>query len=264
MTPSTVKKTASELTEPVPLDRGRGKLPLHRQLFQRLRNEILSGLVKPGDFLPGETELCDRYNLSRATVRTALASLEDMRLIERRQGVGTLVLGTPDQRTRPSASAEHLNHINAVGLYTRARVVEHAYGSAPKHVRQEFEAEADDIFQRTVRIRSIGEDPIFHVTTFIPERIGRQFTAADLETHPLTELVERAGVQMATCRQVVSARAADAALAAYLELDIGAPLLSVRRTNFDAAGAPVQWFEMVVSPTSFELHSTLKLPEGNP
>lgn len=254
--------SVEEFKHAVRLDRGRGKLPLHQQLFRILRNEILSGLVKPGEFLPGEPELCTKYQLSRATVRTALASLEEISLIERRQGVGTRVIGPPSEPRRKLVDAQHLFHITNVNLYTQAKVVEFAYQTAPKTVQGEFGSEPGALFQRAVRVRSIGNDPIFHITTFLPEAVGRCFKAEDLQASSLFDLLKGNGIRLTSSRQVVSARAADPLVASYLQLDVGVPLLNVRRMNFDAAGTPIEYMELLVSPDAFELHMTLELPEA--
>jgi GntR family transcriptional regulator len=255
--------SAEEFKHAVTLDRGRGKLPLHQQLFRILRDEVLSGQLKPGEFLPGEPELCTRYQLSRATVRTALASLEEISLIERRQGVGTRVIGPPPERKRKLVDSQHLFHITNVNRYTRAKVVEFAYQTAPRAVQREFVSDPGALFQRAVRIRSIGEDPLFHITTFIPEAVGRCFTAENLESSSLFDLMKKNGIRLTSSRQVISARAADPLVASHLKLDVGVPLLNVRRMNFDADGTPIEYMELLVSPDSFELHMTFELPEAD-
>ena len=70
---------------------------LHRQLTSDLRNRILAGRLPVGTRLPTDTELAAEYQLSRDTVRQALALLADEGLIERIQGRGTFV-------RRPSTS----------------------------------------------------------------------------------------------------------------------------------------------------------------
>src|ERR1700748_3966399 len=71
-------------------------VPLHRQLFLVLHDEIARGALAPGDALPTEQSLCDQFGVSRITVRRALADLADQGYIERRQGVGSFV-GQRDQ-----------------------------------------------------------------------------------------------------------------------------------------------------------------------
>src|ERR1700744_5260399 len=73
-----------------PVTTGAG-VPLHRQLFLVLHDEILRGAMAPGDALPTEQALCDQFGVSRITVRRALADLAEQGYIERRQGVGSFV-----------------------------------------------------------------------------------------------------------------------------------------------------------------------------
>ncbi|TAK26382.1 MAG: FadR family transcriptional regulator [Chloroflexota bacterium] len=61
---------------------------------------ILSGELAPGDYLPAEPELCKNLNVSRATVREAVRILEARGLVERRHGVGILIV----DRSRQAAA----------------------------------------------------------------------------------------------------------------------------------------------------------------
>ena len=66
-------------------------LPRYRVLAEELMGEITSGHLAIGDKLPGELELVAKFGVSRYTVREALRVLEELGLIGRRQGVGTVV-----------------------------------------------------------------------------------------------------------------------------------------------------------------------------
>ena len=66
-------------------------VPLHRQLFLVLHDEIDRGVIAPGEALPTEQTLCDQFGVSRITVRRALADLAEQGYIERRHGVGSFV-----------------------------------------------------------------------------------------------------------------------------------------------------------------------------
>ena len=67
------------------------KLPLYHQLYEILRDDILSGEWQPGDMIPPESELVKRYQVSRTTVRQVLDMLVNEGLIYRQQGRGTFV-----------------------------------------------------------------------------------------------------------------------------------------------------------------------------
>ncbi len=72
------------------LDR-RSFVPLYYQLQEVLKEQIESGLWKPGDALPSEPELARGFGVSRVVVRQALAILQDDHQIVRIRGRGTFV-----------------------------------------------------------------------------------------------------------------------------------------------------------------------------
>ena len=58
-------------------------------LMEELKQAIMSGSIKPGEKLPSENELTDRYHISRHTVRKALSILINEGYIEAEHGRGT-------------------------------------------------------------------------------------------------------------------------------------------------------------------------------
>lgn len=71
---------------------------LYEQVEDRLRDWIVGGTLKPGDRLPSEHDLMERFGVGRPAVREALLTLE-------RQGFLRLRSGSPAEVTRPSPSA---------------------------------------------------------------------------------------------------------------------------------------------------------------
>lgn len=65
--------------------------PAFVQLADRLRDEIVAGTIPPGGRMPSERAMGAALGVSRSTVVAALSRLRDERLIESRQGAGTLV-----------------------------------------------------------------------------------------------------------------------------------------------------------------------------
>ena len=68
--------------------------PKHQQVHRALRREIQAGQWKPGDRLPSEAELVQRFGASRITVGRAVRDLQREGLVERRAGSGTFVTRT--------------------------------------------------------------------------------------------------------------------------------------------------------------------------
>lgn len=74
----------------VRLDRGAG-LPLHRQLYQGLREAILDGTLAPGSRLPATRSLAAELGSARVTVDSAYAQLRAEGYLDARTGDGTYV-----------------------------------------------------------------------------------------------------------------------------------------------------------------------------
>src|ERR1700712_3295491 len=66
--------------------------PLYLQVVRALKDEIVSGVFPIGSQLPTEEELCERFSVSRYTVREALRRLREDSLVSSRQGQGTTVV----------------------------------------------------------------------------------------------------------------------------------------------------------------------------
>jgi ABC-type glycerol-3-phosphate transport system substrate-binding protein len=66
-------------------------VPIYHQLKALIREQIESGMWRPGDRIPTEQELCQSYNISRSPVRQALNELAYEGLVVRRPGLGTFV-----------------------------------------------------------------------------------------------------------------------------------------------------------------------------
>lgn len=67
------------------------KTALYLQLYNDLKIAISSGQLNPGEKLPTEVDLREQYNISRDTVRRALAKLENEGFIIRKPPRGTFV-----------------------------------------------------------------------------------------------------------------------------------------------------------------------------
>lgn len=68
------------------------KMPLYGQLMNFLLSEIECDKFKEHEKLPSERELCDKFNLSRDTVRQAIFQLEKMGYIYKKHGISFMIL----------------------------------------------------------------------------------------------------------------------------------------------------------------------------
>ncbi len=82
----------SSVTPPLPASPMRSRRALADEVSDHIAREfIFSGLIEPGELLPSEKELAERYGVSRVTTRASLRTLREAGLISVRQGVGSIV-----------------------------------------------------------------------------------------------------------------------------------------------------------------------------
>src|ERR1700681_4816836 len=75
---------------------------LYEQIVQQIEQSILKGALKPGDQLPAERELAQRFCVSRTAVREAVKALREKGLVEAYSGRGTFITDGTSQVIRQS------------------------------------------------------------------------------------------------------------------------------------------------------------------
>lgn len=66
-------------------------VPMKYQVYESIKDSIVKGEFKPGELIPGEMELCEKFGVSRTTIISALQMLQNDSFIYRKQGKGTFV-----------------------------------------------------------------------------------------------------------------------------------------------------------------------------
>ena len=110
-------------------------VPRYREIYESLRQKIVSGEWPAGHRLPSEHELARSFGCARMTISKALGALADQRLVTRRRRAGTTV-----NMPRPQESVLEIHDIEAELL---AAGVSYAYQSLARRVRHANTADAN-------------------------------------------------------------------------------------------------------------------------
>ncbi len=227
-----------------------------------LRERIACGDLQAGARLPGEPTLAAEQGVSRVTVRRALHRLAGEGLVHRRVGAGTFVV---DGRLGPVVGADLADvfaHLKTMGQRTGVRLLSFAYCIPPAAIIAALVLAPRERTQRSVRVRLIENEPFSYLTTHVPERIGVTYAEAELASRPLLGLLERSGIVADRASQTISATLAGPDVADALQLEVGAPLLSLTRVVHDAGGAGVEHLHALYRPDRFAFHLDLSRTGG--
>ncbi len=96
---------ANEVADPIadkPMYRAVKTSRLYEQIVQQVEESILKGQLKPGDQLPAERDLAQRFGVSRTAVREAVKTLREKGMVEAYSGRGTFVTNGTSQSIRQS------------------------------------------------------------------------------------------------------------------------------------------------------------------
>jgi GntR family transcriptional regulator len=225
-----------------------GGMPLHRQLFLVLRDQILRGTYLPGESLPTEQVLEQEYGVSRITVRRSLSDLADEGFVERQHGRGTFVLEGRDRS--PKTSASFMDELRRAELETNAVTEECERRNPPTHVRVELGLGTVEMALYIVRVRRdrATREPLMVTEAWIVDPYASKITQSSLTRRSLFRLMADAGVKIGSIRQELTAVLADPNFARLLSVDIGSPLIRINRLVFDVDGKPVELHSQYLTP----------------
>src|ERR1700759_1143077 len=216
--------------------------PLYLQVVRALKDEIVSGVSPVVSQLPTEEELCERFSVSRYTVREALRRLRDDSLVSSRQGAGTTVVPP-----RPSESFVHeVMSINdlvafATGVRFAIDTIEMIEIDEAVSARTGIARGEQWLAVRGFRHTEGSELPVCWTEVYI----NREFAAVGrlLQRHrgPIFHLIEDLfGESIVEVHQEIAAALISPVLSGGLKVKAGTTALEVQRTYKLATGRIAQ------------------------
>ena len=210
--------------------------PLYHQLMQRTRADIERGAYPTGSRIPPEHELEQLYQVSRVTVRRALAELTAEGLLERKQGKGTFV-SMPSGRLQLKSLHSFHDSCRMNGMVPSTDVIHTKETSADSGDAEELSLNTGDRVLEILRVRKADGVPV------VLEKNRFSLAYAWLQDQDLTGslygLLREYGVEPKLAVHDVSLRFATAEEAGMLETEQGAPLVCLHEVIYDQRGRPL-------------------------
>ncbi|WP_136055955.1 GntR family transcriptional regulator [Microbacterium sp. K24] len=204
----------------------------------QLRRLVRAGTFTSTGRLPSERDLVERLQVSRTTVRRALAALAEEGLVSPAPQSGWFVneapLGEP-----PRTLISFTEMARRRGVVPGTRVLSHVVREATLDEAQQLQTGPLSPVVEVERLRSLGETPICIDHTVILLERTPGIEDVDLSDTSLYAEMGALGTEPARSNFVVEAIGADEREAELLEVPVGSPLLLGAETAFDAVGRPI-------------------------
>ncbi|RPE80077.1 GntR family transcriptional regulator [Vulcaniibacterium tengchongense] len=212
------------------------RAPAYEHLRRTLQHAIENGEAAPGQALPGERELGKLLELSRVTVRKAIAGLVADGLLVQRQGAGTFVA----ERIVKSFSklTSFTDDLRARGLDPKSVFLERGTGEVTPDEAMALNLSPGAQVVRYYRLRVANGQALALERTVVPQSV---LSDPALVENSLYEAFARLGLRPTRALQRLRAIAFDAEQARLMQLAEGSPGLFIERRTFLDDGRVVEY-----------------------
>ncbi|MEP6017624.1 MAG: phosphonate metabolism transcriptional regulator PhnF [Paracoccaceae bacterium] len=218
-----------------------GKTPIWQAIADALRSDLAEARYAPGDKLPTEAALAERFGVNRHTVRHGISALVEEGLIRTRRGSGAFVAATPTDYAIGKRVRFHENLI-AAGRRPEKRVLHIEERAATTGEAQALHIAPADRVCAYHGLSLADEQPVAVVESVFPaDRLSGIATALNAYTS-VTDALRDVGVTDYTRASTrLTAVHASSTQALHLRVSEGDPLLKSTSVNVDEKGMPVEY-----------------------
>lgn len=216
-------------------------VPLYNQLKELLRAQILDGTYPAESRMPSESELGDRFLVSRITVRQALGDLQKEGLIFKIHGKGTFVAKPKafQNVSRLQGLAESLTHL---GYEVINQLISVNFINANNHIAERLQLNDGDNVAEIKRVRLINREPVSLEISYVLPDIGEKLQKADLITRDIFLILENdLQINLGHADLAIDAVLATSELTAALNVEEGSPIMRIERLTHNNAGKPIDF-----------------------
>lgn len=215
--------------------------PLYLQLKSTIKGLIESGEVKRGEKIPSEYELCEKYNVSRITVRNALSELEAEGYLIKKQGKGTFA--TTPKLFRPLRDAVGFTEsCRAAGMESLSVVLKREVLPLDERMKDILNLDDYDQVLYIQRLRLADGAPLMIENNYYSYK-NYSFLMDEPLTGSLYELLaNKKGILCdRSLKMVITVTTASGELVRLLQIANGDPLFVMDGLMADSQGHPVHY-----------------------
>ncbi|UYQ63183.1 GntR family transcriptional regulator [Streptomyces peucetius] len=239
-------------------------VPRYVQIADEIIQQIRAGVLKPGDLVPSESELVERYGVSGGTIRKAMVEVRASGLVDTRHGKGSIVKDRPPVRLRSSdrfrashrrgGKAAYLAESAQSGATAKVSVLYIGPMEAPEDITERLDVPAGTQVLARRRLYFRNGVPVETATSYLPWDVVKDIPELFAENPGpggIYARLEDDGHTFAEFVETLTARPAAKAEASELALSPGAPVVHLLRNAVTEAGRVVEVCDTLMAADQF-------------
>ncbi|MPQ44885.1 GntR family transcriptional regulator [Clostridium tarantellae] len=204
------------------------KEPKYKQIENYLKELIESKELGEGDLLPSENQLCEMFEVTRMTVRSALNNLVKEGRIVKHKGLGSVVLGCKIN-DNISVINSFTNEIKQKGFQVKNVLQEFAIMRADEFIAKQLKIKTGDEIWKIVRVRIANDEQISYMITYMPAKLFPDLSKDHCKGSLYEYIQKKCGHKIAVAHRSIEAVIATDKIKDALGLDFYAPLLHIEQ-----------------------------------
>lgn len=215
---------------------------IYQTIYQDLSDQIVAGVLKPGEKLASEADIAAQYGVSRMTVRQAMDLLGADGAVVKRRGAGTFVAKHETIFRRLNRLHSFREETGRPEAEVTATVLVQEVAQPPANVMERLGLRPRQDAVHLVRLRMLNGEPAAIQATWIPYGLAPQLARLDMRRSSLYHVLdEQFGIRLRWAEQEITASAATDQQAKWLSVKPGTPLIATTRIAYQASGAATEF-----------------------
>jgi len=233
------------------------RVPLYYQLMDIIIDQINSGTYKENDKLPSERELCEIYDISRATVRQTIQELEREGYIYKVHGKGTFV---SQERFKQELLKFYsfTEEMKKIGKTPSSRVIDFEIIHLEERIALKMNLKEGEKAYKFTRLRIADDQPMMLETSYIPYDRFDGIAKEELEKQPMYDIfTKKYNCLITKAEEGFQAVSTSERESVFLQNQVNSPSMMIERTTYEGHNI-IEYTVGIARGDRFKYHVTLE------
>ncbi len=229
----------------------------YEEIAEDIKNRIESGEYRPNDQLPLEKEMCDKYGVSRITIKKAMDKLVMRGLVVKRRGAGTFVKDIDDKEVSDISTSYQFEGFSKTfsDKTIISKIVEFKVINAEREIAEKLKIPEDEFVYYIVRARYADKVPYVMEYTYMPIDLIPGVKVDTLKGSIYEYIENKLNLKIKSAHRTIRASLPTAIEQEYLEINENFPILEVEQTAYLDTGQAFEYSKSRHRSDKFEFKS---------